>query len=339
MKLPETCSPNLPALAKYTAVSYKQHMTGKPSFCSFCRLAIISGLISGFFLCLFTGGAVLAAQGTQGDALAAGDPAAGKSRGTDQSGQALWTPIEPGLDYGEFGSGGADAQITVLRIDPAYFEFVLGTSSGDGGGARPLGSWARDKNLVAAINASMYLPDGKTSTGYLRMDNHVNNARVVKRFGAFFAAGPRRKGLPEAAIFDGETQGLRDMLQEYRLVVQNYRLIDSRRRILWAAGGPLYAISAVGQDGAGRILFLHSRRPVEAYSFARQLLELPIDARAVMYVEGGDHAGLHVRTDSFACAYAAMRLPFPFGSGSLQAPLPNILGARRKEAPKTPLQN
>lgn len=213
------------------------------------------------------------------------------SLGLDEKGRAQWLELEPGLDFGEFRLDPEEAKITALRIDPDRFDFLLGSSSRMDGKTRTLGQWARDIDLAAAINASMYLPDGSTSTGYMRHGEHVNNPRIAGRFGAFFVAGPKRVGLPRAAIIDRDMPDWRKILEDYDLVVQNYRMINSKRRILWSPGGPLYSISAVAQDGKGRILFLHSRSPVEAYSFAQQLLHLPLDVRTVMYVEGGPRRG------------------------------------------------
>lgn len=244
----------------------------------------------------------------------------------------VWKELEPGLEYAEFETDAEGGSITALRIDPAHFDFVLGMRSETGGEARPLAEWAKELDLVAAINASMYLPDGKTSTGYLRMGEHINNPRIAKRFGAFFVAGPKRAGLPQAAIMDREARGYRELMEDYNLVAQNYRMINAQRRILWQPGGPLYAISAVGQDGNGRILFLHSKTPVEAYAFARRLLELPLDARTVMYVEGGAQAGLLVRTDKLFRELGALHAPSLFVTGNLKATLPNVLGARRKSS-------
>ena len=144
----------------------------------------------------------------------------------------------------------------------------------------------RDTDLAAAINASMYLPDGSTSTGYMRHGEHVNNPRIAGRFGAFLWPGQNGWGLPRAAIIDRDMPDWRKILEDYDLVVQNYRMINSKGAFSGRPAARLYSISAVAQDGKGRILFLHSRSPVEAYSFAQQLLHLPPDVRTVMYVEG-----------------------------------------------------
>ena len=172
-----------------------------------------------------------------------------------------WNALEEGLEYAEFSlqsEAGQQASLTVLRIDPELFDFRLYASAAHKHPARTLGQWADSHDLVAAINASMYLPDGVTSTGYMRQDDYINNKRLVRRFGAFFVAGPRQEGLPRADILTREDPQWQELLEQYRLVIQNYRMINDERRILWSPGGPLYAISAVAEDGAGKILFLQN---------------------------------------------------------------------------------
>jgi len=257
------------------------------------------------------------------------DAAAAKG-GVDAQGRADWRELEPGLLFGEFQLNEGDARLTVLRIDPAAFDFTLCSRSQDGGPSRQLNQWGEQYNLVAAINASMYLPDASTSTGYMRQGSHVNNGRVVQRFGAFFVAGPDEPTLPKAAILDRDSPLWRQQMDHYDLVIQNYRMINADRRILWSPGGPHYSISAVAQDGDGQILFMHCRQPVEAYSFAQQVLHLPLNVRTVMYVEGGGQAGLLVRSAALTRELVGLSPSGLLVTGDLRAVLPNVLGARRK---------
>ena len=250
--------------------------------------------------------------------------------GVDDQGRAAWRELEPGLLFGEFQLNDSDARLTVLRIDPAYFAFTLCARSKDGGPSRPLNQWGEQYDLVAAINASMYLPDGSTSTGYMRQGDHVNNGRIVQRFGAFFVAGPDEQNLPQAAILDRDGPLWRQQMDHYSLVIQNYRMINADRRILWSPGGPHYSISAVAQDGDGQILFMHCRQSVEAYSFAQQVLHLPLNVRTVMYVEGGGQAGLLVRSAALTRELVGLSPSGLLVTGDLRAVLPNVLGARRK---------
>lgn len=282
-------------------------------------------------------GAVLLAEGHT-SALPAAPPhamqqpadAAAAKAGVDAQGRADWRELEPGLLFGEFQLNEGDARLTVLRIDPASFDFTLCSRSQDGGPSRQLNQWGEQYNLVAAINASMYLPDASTSTGYMRQGSHVNNGRVVQRFGAFFVAGPDEPTLPKAAILDRDNPLWRQQMDHYDLVIQNYRMINADRRILWSPGGPHYSISAVAQDGDGQILFMHCRQPVEAYSFAQQVLHLPLNVRTVMYVEGGGQAGLLVRSAALTRELVGLSPSGLLVTGDLRAVLPNVLGARRK---------
>ena len=281
-------------------------------------------------------GAVLADEG-HAPALPAAPPhamqpadAAAAKGGVDAQGRADWRELEPGLLFGEFQLNEGDARLTVLRIDPAAFDFTLCSRSQDGGPSRQLNQWGEQYNLVAAINASMYLPDASTSTGYMRQGSHVNNGRVVQRFGAFFVAGPDEPTLPKAAILDRDNPLWRQQMDHYDLVIQNYRMINADRRILWSPGGPHYSISAVAQDGDGQILFMHCRQPVEAYSFAQQVLHLPLNVRTVMYVEGGGQAGLLVRSAALTRELVGLSPSGLLVTGDLRAVLPNVLGARRK---------
>lgn len=245
-----------------------------------------------------------------------------------------WLKVRDGLEFYEFRPDGNEAKITVLRIDPEQVDFVLKSSGEDGRQPRSLDQWAGEYGLEAAINASMYLPDNKTSTGYMRMGDYVNNPRIAGRFGAFFVAGPKKPGIPAARIVDRDEPGWRETLDDYNLVIQNYRMTNNQRRILWSPGGPLYAISAIAQDGDGRILFMHSSRPLEAYSFVQQVLHLPLDARTIMYVEGGAQAGLFINTNGLRRDLGAPHAPSWLITGNLKAILPNILGIRSKPAPE-----
>ena len=127
-----------------------------------------------------------------------------------------WNALEEGLEYAEFSlqsEAGQQASLTVLRIDPELFDFRLYASAAHKHPALTLGQWADSHDLVAAINASMYLPDGVTSTGYMRQDDYINNKRLVRRFGAFFVAGPRQEGLPRADILTREDPQWQELLE------------------------------------------------------------------------------------------------------------------------------
>lgn len=245
-----------------------------------------------------------------------------------------WETLEKGLQLGLFPARfnkNAPFEVVVLRIDPALYDFTVETATAEGH-SLSLEEWAQRKDLVAAVNASMYLPDGVTSTGYLRAGEVVNNGRVVSRFGAFFVAGPDSADLPGANLLDRTTDDWKTLLGRYGMVVQNYRLIGADRRLLWKAGGPQHSISAVARDGDGFILFILCREPLTGVDFGTLLLALPLDVGPVMYTEGGSQAGLIVRTPVRQEVWMGRYLSEFWATGNRNAPLPNVIGVRRKAA-------
>lgn len=244
-----------------------------------------------------------------------------------------WQKLDTGLELGIFPgrtSIGQALEMIILRIDPKAYDFSVLTVPLDEE-ARSLGDWADGHQLAAVINASMYLPDGRTSTGYLRSGEQVNNSRIVSRFGAFFVAGSDTPDMPGAALLDRTEDPWEALLPHYSMVVQNYRLISAGRRLLWNPGGPQHSIAAVGRDGTGAILFIHCREPLTGVDFGTLLLNLPIDIRLVMYVEGGSQAGLLVRTPQFTQTWMGRHPADIWTSGNEKAPLPNVIGIRKRQ--------
>ncbi len=245
---------------------------------------------------------------------------------------APWQDLEPGLQLGAFTSNDERrAAIDVLRIDPAFFRFSLHSAGENDGPPLTLPAWAAQENLVLAVNASMYLPDRKTSTGYMRSGAYINNPRIHNRFGAFFVSGPDTAGLPEADVLDRDADPWEELLPHYKVAVQNYRLIDSEGRALWLPGGPEHSTSAVGRDREGRILFIHCRTPMTGREFTDAVLALPVNLRSLMYVEGGSQAGMLVRCSGLERLWLGYTIAsFLNMDANLASPLPNILGVTRR---------
>ncbi len=243
----------------------------------------------------------------------------------------VWEEVEPGLEMASFSlQQNSNVRIAVLRFNADHFIFKLFTVSENSSNPQTLMQWAKEHNLVAAINASMYLPDGKTSTGYMRSGKHVNNNHIAKGFGAFFLSDPKDKSLTPVRLVDRATQDWEELLKQYDVVVQNYRLIDSTRQVLWSPKkGREHSIAAIAQDGDGNILFLHCRQPIMAHTFASALLDIPLDVRTVMYVEGGAQAGMVLRSNDEETVWGG-RHPSDFFIGSVSVALPNIIGVQRK---------
>ncbi len=217
--------------------------------------------------------------------------------------------------------------LIALRIDPERYTLTLHMASSDQ--PRSLPDLAARHHLSAAINASMYLPDKRTSTGHMRNATHVNNPRVVEKFGAFLVTQPKVPGLPRALLLDRAEDDWQTALERYSLVIQNYRLNNVQGKVLWSSEGPPHSIAALSQNKAGQLFFLLCPDPVQPALFAAALLHLPLGLRTVMYLEGGSQAALLVKAGGVEQVWVGRHASGLWGtSGRPDAALPNVLGIR-----------
>lgn len=235
-----------------------------------------------------------------------------------------WEQVAEGMHLAQVPLPDRVGQIVCLRMNPVHIRFSLYTSSEHGAPAS-LEKWMNSHDLLAAINASMYLPDRLTSIGYLRNNTHENNSHIAARLGAFFVAEPREAGLPLAAILDKASDNYEELLPKYGVVVQNFRLINPQREVLWPKeGSNAHSVAAVGQDSQGNIYFFHCAVAITVHDFTAALLAMPIDLRAAMYVEGGSEAQVSLRTVERVRSWRGRNSML--GTG-FEFPVPNILGA------------
>lgn len=210
---------------------------------------------------------------------------------------AQWTTLEPGLDVARLPGppgGFGDGVITIVRVDPGRFELRLLNASAPGeGAARSARAWAVRTGAVAAINASMYQQDLKTSVSLMRTRDHVNHPRV-SRDRAILAFDPLVAGAPPFRIIDRDCDDLEEIGKGYGSLVQSIRLVSCARKNVWNPSAKRTSAAVVGLDGAGRLLLVHARTAWPTTALADALLALPIDLQRAMYVEGGAEAQLFV---------------------------------------------
>lgn len=207
-----------------------------------------------------------------------------------------WKKIADGLLLMEFApaqkSSIADYPILILKIDPFKYRLRLLSVLEQGEGLRTCRQWCEGFGLVAAINASMYQGNLR-STGYMRNYDYLNNPAVNPAFGAFLVFNPKDPSLPRVGIVDArKDKEWRSILERYDSVVQNYRLISNGTVISWPLNDNAHSIAAIGMDEAGHVLFIQCRAPYSTHDFIKILLSIPIGIKDAMYLEGGNEASL-----------------------------------------------
>jgi hypothetical protein len=209
---------------------------------------------------------------------------------------APWRALAPGVDYAEFHDPVATADtVRVVRVDPAKATLRAATASSRDRRPRTAGAWCDQEHLVAAINLGMYLEDHLSNVGYARAGAHVNQPRFHPQYQSALVFGPKKPGLPPAALLDLDTPGARERLADYDNAVQNLRLIRAPGKSVWSQQQRRWSEAAVAADGAGHILFVFLRAPRSMVDFNRLLLSLPLDVVSAMHVEGGPEASLSIR--------------------------------------------
>lgn len=208
-----------------------------------------------------------------------------------------WQALEPGLDLATFDGprpAAGDGKITVVRVDPARFDLRLLNASAPGEGAlRTARAWAARVGAVAAINASMYQEDYRTSVGLMRTRDHVNRG-TLSRDKAVLAFDPLASGVPRVRMIDRECENFGVASQGYGTLVQSIRMVSCDRRNVWGKSDRRFSTAAIGVDGAGRVLLVHARSPWPVHLLVDSLLALPIGLARAMYAEGGPEAQLYV---------------------------------------------
>jgi hypothetical protein len=251
-----------------------------------------------------------------------------------------WQTLAPGMELrvltATTPSPTGDSKITVLRIDPKLWqlEFMGITRTGEASGHTGR-EWCEKHKFAAAINAGMFDTDYKTHLGYVAAGDHLNSGRINK-YQSVAAFDPRRPTLPGFRIFDLDVPGttVPDILRDYASAVQNLRLVKRPGSNQWERQGRSWSEAALGEDSAGRILFIFSRSPFSMHDFNRELLAANIGLVAAQHLEGGPEAQLYlhvgkVEMELFGSYETSFRED---NSNATPWPVPNVLGVRPRSS-------
>jgi len=246
-----------------------------------------------------------------------------------------WKNLEKGLQLGIFpapkNSALGDSLIRVLRADTDYFALRLLNSSSKNPRKRwSVKDWADKNGLVAAINASMYQKNMMSSVSYMKTRQHTNNTWVSKDK-TILAFNPNDENLPPVRIIDRDCEDFAALRKQYNTLVQSIRMVSCHGKNMWKQQKKISSIAAIGLDRQDRILFIHVRSPYSTHDLIHMLLELPLDLKQAMYVEGGADAQLYINTGKIKHEFIGS-----YSTGSREhdentysQPIPNVLGLIR----------
>lgn len=251
--------------------------------------------------------------------------------------ESPWAALGPGLDLGRFSPPGPElrgVQVVVLRVDPRAWELTLhGLPPGASVGYTAR-EWTRREGLVAAVNAGMYHADYRTHSGYLSADGVVLS-RGTNGYLSAAAFAPVDAADPPFRIHDLDEDPLASVTQRYRRVVQNLRMVKRPGENRWAPQERAWSEVALGEDRAGRALFIFCAAAVPLDRFIDALLALPLELVAAQHLEGGSQAQLFVAAGGEPLELVGGYEGIFAGSRPDRAapPIPNVIGVRPRRAP------
>lgn len=252
-------------------------------------------------------------------------------------GASDWRAFAPGMDLkyvtAKKLSSVGDSRIAILRMDPNQWQLeAIGISQTGESAGHTARAWSQSRNFSAAINAGMFAGDYKTHLGYMGSSVHINNGRLNEyQSVAAFEPGDSQS-LPRFHIFDLDAPGVhfQDILKDYSSVLQNLRLVKRSGLNRWSQQDRKWSEAALGEDDAGRILFIYSRSPFSMHDLNNELLAAGIGLVAAQHLEGGPEAQLYLHVGAVELEiYGSYETSFRENDTNSAAwPVPNILGAR-----------
>lgn len=268
--------------------------------------------------------------------LSIGSPAAGadqKAGDTAAKSTNEWQKLADGLHLGIFDSPQTaeigDSKIRILRIDPEHYELKLLNASVSKK-SRPLTAkqWCREHGLVAAINASMFQEDFRTSVSFMRTRTHVNNPRIREKDMTILAFDRLSPGVPRVKIIDRQCEDFKLWKNKYGSLVQSIRMISCKGKNVWRQRPKKYSTVAVGTDTADRVLFIHVGSAYSTHDLINILKQLPIQIARAMYTEGGSQAQLYINNGAHEYEFVGHNeINLSNNAKSLFSwPIPNAIG-------------
>jgi len=256
-----------------------------------------------------------------------------------------WQKLAPGLELGIFSaplpSESGDSKIRVLRIDPQRYQLRLLSASAFENG-RPLSAkqWSRQNGLVAAINASMYQEDYRSSVSLMRTGAHINNPRLSKDM-TILAFDRKTADVPLVKIIDRQCEDFKSWQKKYSTLIQSIRMISCTGKNVWTKQPQKWSTAAIGIDNQDRVLFIHVGSPYSTHDLIGILKKLPLDISRAMYAEGGPQAQLYINTGDQEHEFVGdYEIKIQRNMEKLiSRPVPNVVGISLKPAKKQKKKN
>ena len=246
-----------------------------------------------------------------------------------------WRQLSEGLSVGRFkvnGRSDTDPEVVIIRVDPQVYELVLLCAAGLGEKNMTVKQWCKKYGLIGGINAGMFQEDYRSNVGYMKNFNYLNNPRINPLYKSVIAFNPVAKERPYFKIFDIDESNMKDIIRDYRTVIQNLRLIKKPAENRWKkTQGKKWCEAALGEDKFGNALFIFCNKPYSMYEFNEILIGLPINIVNAQHMEGGPLASLYFSYNDVTLDFVGTcAINVADGYDDSYWAVPNVLGFKKR---------
>jgi hypothetical protein len=250
-----------------------------------------------------------------------------------------WTELEQGLYKKEFlaqfPSFLGDNKLTIIKIDPSFFDFEMYNAETIDSKKRTIDNWVNSAGLVGAVNAGMFITEGKqlTCSGLMINKDYVNNNTLNQRYEMVLCFNPVHQYLQKVRLVDLTCSDEQYFMWQnnFQTVSQCLKVISCGQYVNWRGKNGYWSQVLWAQDKDGKTLWIFARSPFKTTDLAKQLLDSDLNIDKMMYLEGGPEASLYVNSRGNVTAkMGSYETDFNENDNNNQFwGLPNIIGIRR----------
>jgi hypothetical protein len=248
-----------------------------------------------------------------------------------------WENLCEGLDICEADapkkSSVSDSKITIVKINPDKFDFMLLTAT-EHGATKPVNAWADSFNLNIVVNAGMYeLSNGLINRGFMKNYDHMNNATVNPSYNSMIALNPVDTTENAFAILDLQCNPWNNVKNDYHCYAQGMRMIDCNGQALgWNKRKQSCSMLVAAIDAENNIYYVFSRSPYTHNEMIGFMLDFPFELSNAIYIEGGPETSIYIKVGDRIIEKIGSYVSetYPNDDNDHFWELPNVIGMRSK---------
>lgn len=251
-----------------------------------------------------------------------------------------WQALSEGFEYGEAlapkKSIVNDSKITVVKINPTKFDFLLLTASEQKRKARTAKEWADTFKLNFVVNAGMYnLANMLENDGFMKNFNHFNNPVFKDGYNGMIAFNPKDSlSKSNFNIMDLSCATWDSVQNKYHSFSQCMRMIDCGGVPLsWDKKKQSCSMVIAAHDFDNNLYFIFNRSPFTHKEMIQFILAFPFKIKNAVYLEGGPEASIYIKLGDKEISKMGSYISttYPTDSNHKFWKIPNVIGARVKK--------